>query len=1041
VFELRSPTAWKIAALTTAAAWVSIVFAIPVSTQGQGNRRARAFVNGYEVVAGEVIVKLRNRPGVVANRADIEAQADADESEAVGRQNFRRLHSRRLKTEELIASLRNHPDVEYAEPNYVLSTGATPNDPSFGSLWGLLNTGQIMSGQAGTPGVDIGATTAWNTSTGSRSNVVGVVDTGVDYNHPDLAANIWSAPAQFNVTIAGQTITCAAGTHGFNAITKTCDPMDDNMHGTHVSGTIGATGNNGVGVVGVNWTASIMGLKFLGSNGSGSTVDAINAIEFAIQAKAAFGATANVRVLSNSWGGGGFSQALLDEINSANTANMLFVAAAGNSAWDLDSTPSYPASYNAANIVAVAATDNKDQLASFSNYGATSVHLGAPGVTIVSTLPNNSYGGLNGTSMATPHVSGAAALVLSSCTLTTAQLKTALLTSVDLVSALANKTTTGGRLNVGRAIQGCGQPRVATVTLSADKTAPQAPGTTINWTAVASGGTTPYQYKWWVYDGATWANFGWTVSNTFAWTPATANANYQVFVWARSAWDSNDTSEAAANSPAFPIAAPRVPSVTIAANKTAPQAPGTTITWTATAAAGGTAPYQYKWWVYDGASWTNFGWSASNTFAWTPATTANYSIFVWAKSNGNAADTYEAQGSAPFAITAPRVPSVTISADKTAPQAPGTTITWTATAAAGGTAPYQYKWWVYDGASWTNFGWSASTTFAWTPVSNANYSIFVWAKSNGNAADAAEAQTSAPFAITAPRVPSVTIAANKTAPQAPGTTVTWTATAAAGGTAPYQYKWWVYDGANWANFGWSASNTFAWTPVANASYSIFVWAKSNGNAVDAAEAQASAPFAIAASTVPSVTIAANKTAPQAPGTTITWTATAAAGGTAPYQYKWWVYDGANWTNFGWGASNTFAWTPVSNANYTIFVWAKSNGNAADTYEAQTSTPFAIAAPTVPSVTIAANKTAPQAPGTTVTWTATAAAGGTAPYQYKWWVYDGANWANFGWSASNTFAWTPGSANPNYVIFVWVKSAGNAADAAEAAVNSPPYIIR
>src|SRR5581483_6953854 len=191
-----------------------------------------------------------------ANRADVEAQADADESEAIGRQNLRRMHSRRFRTDELIVSLRNHPDVEYAEPNYVLYADTTPNDPSFSSLWGLLNTGQVMSGQAGTAGVDIGATTAWNTTTGSRANVVGVVDTGVDYTHPDLAANIWSAPSQFSVTIAGQVITCAAGTHGFNAINKTCNPMDDNMHGTHVSGTIGAVGNNGTGVVGVNWIAS-----------------------------------------------------------------------------------------------------------------------------------------------------------------------------------------------------------------------------------------------------------------------------------------------------------------------------------------------------------------------------------------------------------------------------------------------------------------------------------------------------------------------------------------------------------------------------------------------------------------------------------------------------------------------------------------------------------------------------------------------------------------------------------------------------------------
>src|SRR5207247_6416930 len=198
-----------------------------------------------------------------------------------------------------------------AEPNCIFHTTLKPNDPSFPQRWGLQNTG--------TPGADISAVPAWDITRGSTSNVVGVVDTGIDYDHPDLAANIWSAPFAFSVTIAGQTINCAAGTHGFNAIANTCDPKDDNNHGSHVSGTIGAVGNNGIGVVGVNWTASIMGLKFLDKNGSGSTSNAINAIEFAIQAKALFGVAANVRVLSNSWGGGGFSQALLNQINKANT--------------------------------------------------------------------------------------------------------------------------------------------------------------------------------------------------------------------------------------------------------------------------------------------------------------------------------------------------------------------------------------------------------------------------------------------------------------------------------------------------------------------------------------------------------------------------------------------------------------------------------------------------------------------------------------------------------------------------------------------------
>jgi len=290
--------------------------------------------------------------------------------------------------------------------------------------------------------------------------VVGIVDTGFDYTHPDLQANTWSAPSSFTVSIGGSPITCPAGSHGFNAILWICDPMDDYMHGTHVSGIIGAAGNNNLGVAGVNWTAQMMGLKFLDSEGYGYTSDAVNAIEFAIQAKAAFASSmgADVRVLSNSWGGSGFSQALEDEIDRAGSNDILFVAAAGNSAVSIDTMPMYPASYNRANMISVAATDNNDALASFSNYGPKSVHLGAPGVDILSTLIGGDYGYLSGTSMATPFVSGTAALMLSVSGLATANLKKNLLDNVDFIPALTNITITGGRLNTSHAIRSCNGP-------------------------------------------------------------------------------------------------------------------------------------------------------------------------------------------------------------------------------------------------------------------------------------------------------------------------------------------------------------------------------------------------------------------------------------------------------------------------------------------------------------------------------------------------------------------------------------------------------
>ena len=228
-------------------------------------------------------------------------------------------------------------------------------------------------------------------------------------------------------------ITCQAGSHGFNAITRTCDPMDDHNHGTHVAGTIGAAGNNAAGVTGVNWIASVMGLKFLNAAGSGTVADAIDSIDFAMQVKSIFAASgsANVRVLSNSWGGGEFSQALLDQIMAAGEDEMLFVAAAGNNGLPNDILPTYPASYAAPSVVAVAATTNTDARAFFSNYGKNTVHLGAPGADILSTLRGGAYGYLSGTSMAAPHVSGAAVLALSHCSLNTSSLKTVLVDVVD----------------------------------------------------------------------------------------------------------------------------------------------------------------------------------------------------------------------------------------------------------------------------------------------------------------------------------------------------------------------------------------------------------------------------------------------------------------------------------------------------------------------------------------------------------------------------------------------------------------------------------
>ncbi len=390
--------------LTISFAVGAVLLLAPAPGEGQRfSRLERQIVNGRDVVAREVLVKFR--PGVQpADLTEIAAETDVQDARRIGRAGTFRLRSKSLSAAALLERLARRDDVVYVEPNFIIQITAAPNDPGFAELWGLEN---------------IHATPAWDLSLGSNSNVVAVIDTGIDYTHEDLAANVWSAPTAFTVNVDGQSITCAAGTHGFNAINHTCNPMDDHNHGTHVSGTIGAVGNNGIGVTGVNWTTQLMGIKFLDAQGSGTTADAIASVEFAIAVKQAFASSggANIRVLSNSWGGPEFSQALLDQVNAANDADMLFVAGAGNDGFDNDILPFYPASFSAPNIVSVASTGYFDDLSWFSNYGALSVHLGAPGEDILSTTIGDTYDYASGTSMATPHVSGAAALVLSYCDL------------------------------------------------------------------------------------------------------------------------------------------------------------------------------------------------------------------------------------------------------------------------------------------------------------------------------------------------------------------------------------------------------------------------------------------------------------------------------------------------------------------------------------------------------------------------------------------------------------------------------------------------
>ncbi len=312
---------------------------------------------------------------------------------------------RGLSVRKALEAYRSRPDVHYAEPNYIVHTTATPNDPRFIDLWGLQNTGQL----GGTPGADIDAPGAWNFTTGDNNVVVAVIDTGIDYLHQDLSANMFRNVADCNHNgLDDDGNGFVDDCFGINTAYDISDPWDDHSHGTHVAGTIGGLGNNSIGVVGVNWNVQLMACKFLDYFGSGTIADAIDCLNYVAMMK---DRGFNIVATNNSWGGGGFSQALYDAIDAHRQRGILFIAAAGNAALDNDSSPFYPARYNLPNVIAVAATDRFDGLADFSNYGRRTVHIGAPGHEILSSTIENTYSIFSGTSMATPHVAGVAALL------------------------------------------------------------------------------------------------------------------------------------------------------------------------------------------------------------------------------------------------------------------------------------------------------------------------------------------------------------------------------------------------------------------------------------------------------------------------------------------------------------------------------------------------------------------------------------------------------------------------------------------------------
>lgn len=432
-----------------------------------GERRPAAPARPFETSEAEVLVRFK--PGVTLDRMRSIALGNHDrlEDEIESVNGLVAIDDLDDADPQTVAAQYNSLKdlVSYAEPNFKIELDDPvrpgpaahdallrpyfdphmPNDPQFEEQWALNNLGQ----NGGKAGADLNALKAWAKTQGTRDVVVAVLDSGVDYTHKDLVANMWARPDSVP-EYSDDELGTFDDVRGFDADATAGDPMDDNGHGTHCAGIIGAEGDNDEGIAGINWKVEIMPLKFLGRGGFGTTKNAIEAINYAIDRKKH---GVNVRVINASWGSTQYSRALEDAIRAAGDEGILFVAAAGNNAGDNDRRAHYPSNYNLPNVISVAALDRADALATFSNYGLKSVHIAAPGRDILSTWLGDEYREASGTSMAAPQVSGVAALILSKePKLSVEKLRERLLSSVDKIDALAGKTSTGGRLNAAKAV-------------------------------------------------------------------------------------------------------------------------------------------------------------------------------------------------------------------------------------------------------------------------------------------------------------------------------------------------------------------------------------------------------------------------------------------------------------------------------------------------------------------------------------------------------------------------------------------------------------
>jgi hypothetical protein len=615
---------------------------------------------------------------------------------------------------------------------------------------------------------------------------------------------------------------------------------------------------------------------------------------------------------------------------------------------------------------------------------------------------------------------------------TTTSTLTAVTPAGTLGPATVAVTTAGGSGTLAGGFTYVPPAQITAITPST--TPPLLPNVAVTFTATATGGVAPLQYQFHLYDGqsATWSQLqAYSTSNQVTWTP-TALGSYRVQVWVRSA-ASTANYDSYLDTAQFEVAIPPVVVTDLTTPTVFPVAPGVAITWTATAA-GGQGTLQYKFYLHNEgtASWTVLqDYGASNQLTWTPSTVGTYSVQVWVRSPGSTApyDAWRAYG--PFDIKLPAVTVSALTTPTTFPVPPGTSVTWMATAS-GGIAPLQYRFLLYNqgSASWSTLqDYGLSNQVTWVPPAVGTYSLQAWVRSSTSTAPYDAWRAYGPFEIKTTPISIDAITTPAAFPVTPGTSVTWTVSAS-GGTPPLEYKYWLYhfQGSSWEVLkNWSPDTSVTWTPTTAGTYRLQVWVRSVGssavyeawkNAADAVVEDARAKLTELTSVPP---------VPVGVGTPVTWTATA-TGGTAPLQYKFYLYNqgAASWSLLqDYSPANQATWTPQTAGTYWLQAWVRSAGSSAAWEDWIGCEPFSVT-DTLTVTTFTTNISPPVTTGTPVTLTATAA-GGIAPLQYKFWVRDPDNqWTVVrDYDASNEAIWTPSMAG-SYLMQVWVRSAGSTA---------------